>query len=316
MRPDAGERAARAMRAPHVRGGVKRGHRAAQWGRKNRKIACAAQFRVLSPFRRAVEVMLPSEAAAEVEAAKPPEPQKQPLTAAQEKRIRDKVACDKLVYEMQMQLLDGAISAEVRAEAAGLLQPQHYDDVVSERGIDGLCGYVGCANPVKKPGTGPRYHVSLSEHKVYDKASMHEFCSRDCTRRSQEFAQSLSTTSLFLRKGAAALPAAASAVGDVGAPATSSQPPPSGPQGARAPVATGAPFDGRPASHIMVGQLAERTHHLPPQPPQAPRRPDLVEGHPVPFTTTPVLRKPAPSAEDVAAGLSQVDLSASGGNWG
>jgi hypothetical protein len=285
-------------------------------GAKEPENRLRAQFRVLSPFRRAVEVMLPSEAAAEVEAAKPPEPQKQPLTAAQEKRIRDKVACDKLVYEMQMQLLDGAISAEVRAEAAGLLQPQHYDDVVSERGIDGLCGYVGCANPVKKPGTGPRYHVSLSEHKVYDKASMHEFCSRDCTRRSQEFAQSLSTTSLFLRKGAAALPAAASAVGDVGAPATSSQPPPSGPQGARAPVATGAPFDGRPASHIMVGQLAERTHHLPPQPPQAPRRPDLVEGHPVPFTTTPVLRKPAPSAEDVAAGLSQVDLSASGGNWG
>ena len=99
--------------------------------------------------------MLPSEAAAAAEAAKPPEPVKQPLTAAQEKRIRDKVACDKLVYEMQMQLLDGAISAEVRAEAAGLLQPQHYDDVVSERGIDGLCGYVGCANPVKKPARLP-----------------------------------------------------------------------------------------------------------------------------------------------------------------
>ena len=272
-----------------------------------------------APSEAAVRGMLPSEAAAAAEAAKPPEAQKQPLTAAQEKRIRDKVACDKLVYEMQMQLLDGAISAEVRAEAAGLLQPQHYDDVVSERGIDGLCGYVGCANPVKKPGTGSRYHVSLSEHKVYDKASMREFCSRDCAGRSQEFAQSLSTTSLFLRKGAAAVPAAASAVpasavGDAGAPATSCQPPPAGPQAATAPIATGAPFDGRPASHIMVGQVAERAHHLPPQPPQAPRRPDLVEGHPVPFTT-PVLRKAVPSAEDVAAGLSQVDLSASGGNW-
>ena len=257
--------------------------------------------------------MLPSQAAAAVEAAKPAELQKKPLTAAQEKRIRDKVACDKLVYDMQMQLLDGAVSAEVRAEAAELLQPHHYDDVVAERGIDGLCGYVGCANPVKKPGTGSRYHISLSERKVYDKATMHEFCSRDCTRRSREFAQSLSTTSVFLRKGAAALPTAAPAVGDAGVPATSCRPPPAGPQGATAPVATGAPFDGRPSSHIMGGQVAERADHLPPQLPQAPPRPDLVEGHAVPFTT-PVPRKAVPSVEAVAAGLAQVDLSASGGD--
>ena len=285
-----------------------------------------------------LQEMLPSQAAAAVEAAKPAELQKKPLTAAQEKRIRDKVACDKLVYDMQMQLLDGAVSAEVRAEAAELLQPHHYDDVVAERGIDGLCGYVGCANPVKKPGTGSRYHISLSERKVYDKATMHEFCSRDCTRRSREFAQSLSTTSVFLRKGAAALPTAAPAVGDAGVPATSCQPPPAGPpatrcqpppagppatscrpppagpQGATAPVATGAPFDGRPSSHIMGGQVAERADHLPPQLPQAPPRPDLVEGHPVPFTT-PVPRKVVPSVEAVAAGLAQVDLSASGGDW-
>ena len=242
-----------------------------------------------------------------------PESQKQPLTAAQEKRIRDKVACDKMVYEMQMRLLDGAISSDVRAEAAELLQPQHYDDVVAERGIDGLCGYVGCANPVKKPGVGSRYHVSLSEHKVYDKASMHEFCSRDCTRRSQEYAQGLSTTSLFLRKGAAALPAGKAPASAV-ATSAAAPPPPAGRQGVGAPVATGAPFDGRPASHIMVGQVAERKHHLLPQQPQAPRRPDLVEGHPVPFTA-PLPRKPVPSVEDVASGLSQVDLSASGGNW-
>ena len=285
-----------------------------------------------------LQEMLPSQAAAAVEAAKPAELQKKPLTAAQEKRIRDKVACDKLVYDMQMQLLDGAVSAEVRAEAAELLQPHHYDDVVAERGIDGLCGYVGCANPVKKPGTGSRYHISLSERKVYDKATMHEFCSRDCTRRSREFAQSLSTTSVFLRKGAAALPTAAPAVGDAGVPASSCQPPPAGPpatrcqpppagppatscrpppagpQGATAPVATGAPFDGRPSSHIMGGQVAERADHLPPQLPQAPPRPDLVEGHAVPFTT-PVPRKVVPSVEAVAAGLAQVDLSASGGDW-
>ena len=77
-----------------------------------------------------------------------------------------------------------------------------------ERGIDGQCGYPGCGNPVKKRGAGSRYHVSLSEHKVYDRSTMREFCSNDCARRSQEYARGLSTVSLFLRKGAVAVQAA------------------------------------------------------------------------------------------------------------
>ena len=253
-------------------------------------------------------------ATAKTAAAKPPPVtiQKPRLPAAQAQLIRDKVGCEKAVYDMQMLLLEGAISADVRAEAAELLQPQHYDDVVAERCIDGLCGYVGCANPVKKPAAGPRYHVSLSEHKVYDKAAMREFCSRECTRRSHDYAQGLSATSLFLRKGGVAVPAGDS--GAAAAAAARAQHGATAPVGVTAPVATGA----RPVhipGDIMVGQIAERKHHLPPQLPQPPVRPDLVEGHPVPLPK-PAPRKAPPSVDDVASGLSQVDLSAASGKWG
>ena len=212
--------------------------------------------------------------------------------AAQEQRIRDKVACEKAVYDMQWRLLDGAICADVLAAAAELLQPEHYDDVVCERGIDGQCGYPGCGNPVKKRGAGSRYHVSLSEHKVYDRSTMREFCSNDCARRSQEYARGLSTVSLFLRKGAVAVQAAPAA--GAGEPAaTAAAAPAAAAPAAAAPSAPSAPADATPAAatpaatgagfrsgDIMVGQIAERTDHGVPRPPQPPPRPDLVEGYP------------------------------------
>ena len=58
-----------------------------------------------------------------------------------EAKIRLKVACDKAAYDAQWRLLDGAVPDAVLRASADVLQPAHYRDVVTERAIDGLCGY-------------------------------------------------------------------------------------------------------------------------------------------------------------------------------
>ena len=121
---------------------------------------------------------------------------------AMEARIRTRVACDKAAYEVQWQLLEPGVSEQSLDEASRIIQPHHYADVVTERAIDGLCGYPPCSSAAPRRGQGPKFQVSLAQHKVYDVSQLHNFCSQECARRSHQYASSLSTVSLFLRDGA------------------------------------------------------------------------------------------------------------------
>ena len=118
-----------------------------------------------------------------------------------ETRIRDRVACDKAVYDVQWSLLEPSVSEEALEAAAEVLQPSHYADVVEERALDGLCGFPACGKAAPARGQGRRVHVSLSEKKVYDISSLHNFCGRACAVKSAQYAETLSMTSLFLRTG-------------------------------------------------------------------------------------------------------------------
>ena len=116
-------------------------------------------------------------------------------------RLQAKAACEKLVYDLQMQMLEDEQPEEVMRRAAQLLQPDQYAAIVEERALDGTCGYPRCGKSAVHRGVGPPQYVSLSQRKVYDVSHMYNFCSRECARASQEFASRLHTASLFLRKG-------------------------------------------------------------------------------------------------------------------
>ncbi|KAL1504959.1 hypothetical protein AB1Y20_008726 [Prymnesium parvum] len=116
-------------------------------------------------------------------------------------RLRAKAECERRVYEAQLSLLDGAVSAERLAHAAALLQPQQYLDVIEERATDGQCGYPRCANRIARQGVGAPKFVSWSERKVYDVRLLRQFCGRECAARSHAYAGTLHTASLFLRSG-------------------------------------------------------------------------------------------------------------------
>ena len=97
-----------------------------------------------------------------------------------EAQIRAKVACDKAAYDTQWKLLEPGVSMEDLELARRFLQPHHYADVVTERAIDGLCGYPPCSAAAPRRGQGPKLHVSIDKHKVYDVSHLHCFCGLQC----------------------------------------------------------------------------------------------------------------------------------------
>ena len=118
-----------------------------------------------------------------------------------ETTIRAKVGCDKAAYDVQWLLLEPGITQAALEAASSVLQPQHYEDIVVERALDGLCGFPPCSQAAPARGQGRKIHVSMTQHKVYDVSGLNNFCSRECAERSKAFSESLQPVSLFLRTG-------------------------------------------------------------------------------------------------------------------
>ncbi|OEL33828.1 putative RNA polymerase II subunit B1 CTD phosphatase RPAP2-like protein [Dichanthelium oligosanthes] len=100
------------------------------------------------------------------------------------------------VLRVQMALLDGAAASNeplLHAAASALLSRADYDDVVTERTIADACGNPACPNPLPAAATatGPRFHISLREHRVYDLEEARRFCSERCLVASAALAASL-----------------------------------------------------------------------------------------------------------------------------
>ena len=127
--------------------------------------------------------------------------------ADMERRIRAKVSCDKAAYSIQWRLLEGAVDEGTLSVAAQILQPHHYDDVETERALDGQCGNPRCAGKLPKPDGRSRghYHFSVADKRVYDSEGLRRFCGIECARTSREYAAGLSVTALHLREGEAAV---------------------------------------------------------------------------------------------------------------
>ncbi|KAG2616225.1 hypothetical protein PVAP13_3NG183884 [Panicum virgatum] len=100
------------------------------------------------------------------------------------------------VLRVQMALLDGAAASNealLHAAASALLSRADYDDVVTERTIADACGNPACPNPLPAAAAagGPRFHISLREHRVYDLEEARRFCSERCLVASAALAASL-----------------------------------------------------------------------------------------------------------------------------
>jgi len=127
--------------------------------------------------------------------------------------VRARTACDKDVFALQQRLLSEAASESLMAAARGLLQPENYEAVVEERGLEGLCGYPPCSNAALGD-QGKKYSMNVNDGTVDKICSTGNFCSVACRRASATFVVSLEPEPSYVRPEAAVVASRAAIAGE------------------------------------------------------------------------------------------------------
>lgn len=115
-------------------------------------------------------------------------------------QIKVRIEKEKRTFAIQDQLISQlSVSPQFLIDSAADLQPSHYDDVVTERVLGHICGYPLCSNKLLQKKGGQKYHVSLSQKKVYDAAELNSFCCEECLLASNMYKSQLDETPVYLR---------------------------------------------------------------------------------------------------------------------
>jgi RNA polymerase II-associated protein 2 len=88
-----------------------------------------------------------------------------------------------------------AFKARVR-----LFQPSDYDDLVTERNVNGMCGYTLCRRPHRETGPGGEWTLAASGQIVRRK-EVEKWCSQACARRALYVKVQLNETAAWERAG-------------------------------------------------------------------------------------------------------------------
>ncbi|CDH56433.1 hypothetical protein RO3G_09153 [Lichtheimia corymbifera JMRC:FSU:9682] len=112
--------------------------------------------------------------------------------------VQHRARMQQLVFSWQEKIFSiPKVPSSLLRQAATILQPQTYDEIVEERAVQDWCGYPLCGNTPQKDQ--PRYHISLSRRKVFDQSELASFCSEACLQRSKYFRMQLSEDPVWIR---------------------------------------------------------------------------------------------------------------------
>lgn len=112
--------------------------------------------------------------------------------------IIKKKKCDAKALTIVEQLLESKIDSQWLLSNLKYINKNHMEDVIEERAIIKLCGYVLCNNALKTI-TDQRYHISTKKNKVYDITRRKNFCSSHCYGASNYLLEQMLTSPLWLR---------------------------------------------------------------------------------------------------------------------
>ena len=87
--------------------------------------------------------------------------------------------------------------------ARHLLQAEHYQAVVEERSLDGLCGYPPCNRPTQALPAQKRWSVNYSSREVISAEEVRKYCGPECRRQSCRFCTSLQPDPVYIRPDSA-----------------------------------------------------------------------------------------------------------------
>jgi len=130
-------------------------------------------------------------------------------------KIQEELAARQLnskeLWRLQQEMLKASSTPSVMEAARQLLQVEHYEAVVEERSVEGLCGYPPCCQPALEVPERKRWSVNYTTREVIDTAELRKFCSSRCRKESLRFRSSLQPEPIYLRPDAAVRAAEAAA---------------------------------------------------------------------------------------------------------
>ncbi|KAK9302090.1 hypothetical protein QLX08_005814 [Tetragonisca angustula] len=112
--------------------------------------------------------------------------------------IIKKKECDAKALTIVEQLLEPKIDSHWLLSNLKYINKSHMEDVIEERAIIKLCGYVLCNNALTRI-IDQRYHISTKKNKVYDITRRKNFCSSHCYGASNYLLKQMFTSPLWLR---------------------------------------------------------------------------------------------------------------------
>ncbi|XP_018346211.1 PREDICTED: RNA polymerase II subunit B1 CTD phosphatase Rpap2 [Trachymyrmex septentrionalis] len=113
--------------------------------------------------------------------------------------IIKKKQCDAKALTIVMQLLESHVDPDWLLQNLGFISKNHMEDVIEERAIVKLCGYVLCSNQLTVI-IRQQYHISIRKNKVYDVSKRKNFCSSLCYGAANFLLEQMLESPLWLRE--------------------------------------------------------------------------------------------------------------------
>jgi len=115
-----------------------------------------------------------------------------------EELIRRKKEYEKNAHEIVLRLIESPVEKDYLMENAINISKQHMEDVIEERKLVKLCGWVLCDNKID-PQSVPKQKYTIKGHKVFDLTERKAFCGGRCYAKASHFKAQLLTSPLWLR---------------------------------------------------------------------------------------------------------------------
>ncbi|XP_011164687.2 putative RNA polymerase II subunit B1 CTD phosphatase Rpap2 isoform X1 [Solenopsis invicta] len=113
--------------------------------------------------------------------------------------IVKKKQCDAKALKIVEQLLESHVNSDWLLQNLGFISKTHMEDVIEERAIIKLCGYVLCSNQLTVI-IHQQYHISTRKNKVYDISRRKNFCSSTCYGAANYLLEQMLESPLWLRE--------------------------------------------------------------------------------------------------------------------
>ncbi|XP_072748702.1 putative RNA polymerase II subunit B1 CTD phosphatase RPAP2 isoform X2 [Anoplolepis gracilipes] len=113
--------------------------------------------------------------------------------------IIKKKQCDTKALAIVEQLLEPNVNSEWLLQNLRFINKSHMEDVIEERAITKLCGYVLCSKPLTVV-IRQQYHISTHSNKVYDISRRKNFCSSSCYGAANYLLEQMLESPLWLRE--------------------------------------------------------------------------------------------------------------------